>query len=150
MQRAVAPEHVPPAHILVIDDNPGDVQLLRLALAEQDRPFTLQVLRDGAEALDFVEQQRVSRENTPCVIVLDLHLPKHEGLAVLSKIRRTVELAHVHVVVLTSSATPHEVNEARELGVVWYREKPTDVDEFLEVARRIFEACDQRTIVDAA
>jgi DNA-binding response OmpR family regulator len=82
--------------------------------------------------------------------VLDLHLPKHEGLAVLSEIRRTPELAHIHLVVLTSNATPREVTEARELGVDWYFEKPTDLDEFLEVARRIFEACDQSPIVDAA
>jgi CheY-like chemotaxis protein len=61
MLRAV-PEHKSPAHILVIDDNPGDVELLRLALAERGRPFTLNVLRDGAEALDFMEQQR-RREN---------------------------------------------------------------------------------------
>lgn len=140
-----------PAHILVIEDNPGDITLLRLALDRQRRAFELRVLRDGAEALDFVQEQRSStREDLkPCVIVLDLHLPKHDGLAVLAAIKQTPVLAHVRVAVLTSAASPKEEAEARHLGVRLYLKKPSDLDQFMKMAECIFEICHEPLTADA-
>src|SRR6202162_1144440 len=124
-----------PALILLIEDSPVDVQLLRLALDQQGQKYELQVLRDGAEALLFVDQHRMAPiiDPEPCVIILDLHIPKHGGVAVLQAIRRAPVLAHIHVLVLTSAASPEEELEARYLGVRLYREKPRDLREFLEV-----------------
>ena len=86
-----------PAHILLIEDSPVDVQLLRLALDQQGQKYKLQVLRDGAEALLFVDRHRTASmsDPEPCVIILDLHIPKHGGVAVLQAIRRcTRTIAH--------------------------------------------------------
>ncbi len=76
-----------PAQILIIDDNHGEVQELRGALNQCGEPYELSVLRDGEAALRFVAQHRLAfRQPEPCVIVLDLNLPKHDALAVLAAI----------------------------------------------------------------
>jgi CheY-like chemotaxis protein len=137
------PDIEKPAHILLIEDNSGDIHRLRLALDQQGQKYELQVLRDGAEALLFVDQHRTASisDPEPCVIILDLHIPKHGGVAVLQAIRRAPVLSHIHILVLTSTSSPEEELEARYLGVRLYREKPRDPREFLQVAQLIFEIC---------
>lgn len=132
-----------PAHILLIEDDSGDIHRLRLALDQQGHKYELQVLRDGAEALLFVDRHRMASisDPEPCVIILDLHIPKHGGVAVLQAIRRAPVLSHIHILVLTSATSPEEELEARYLGVRLYREKPSDPSGFLEVAQVIFEIC---------
>jgi len=130
------------ARILVVEDNQADVFLLRHALDEHAEDYELEVLRDGAEAILFVQQQRtLSSEPTPCAIVLDLHLPKHDGAAVLKAIRLEPTLAHIHVVALTSFSSPKEETEVRALGINLYRSKPTDLDGWIELAGEILELC---------
>jgi chemotaxis family two-component system response regulator Rcp1 len=131
-----------PARILVVEDNQADVFLLRHALDEHQTEYQLEILKDGGEALRFVEQQRVlARDPNPCAIVLDLHLPKHDGAAVLKAIRDEPTLAHIHVVALTSFASPSEEKEVRELGIRLYRAKPTDLDEWIQLAGDILAIC---------
>src|SRR2546429_361251 len=131
-----------PARILVVEDNQADVFLLRHALDEHGKEYQLEVLRDGGEALRFVEQQRVlASDPNPCAIVLDLHLPKHDGAAVLKAIREEPTLAHIHVVALTSLASPTEETEVRKLGIRLYRAKPTDLDEWIRLAGDILAIC---------
>ena len=128
--------------ILVVEDNQADVFLLRHALNEHAEDYQLEVLRDGGEALRFVEQQRTfASDPTPCAIVLDLHLPKHDGAAVLKAIRAEPTLAHIHVVALTSLASPTEETEVRNLGIRLYRSKPTDLDGCISLAGEILEIC---------
>jgi CheY-like chemotaxis protein len=125
------------------------VQLLRLALRLSGDAHTLHVLYDGAEALRFIREQRTGEtgEPKPCVIVLDLHLPKHDGPEVLRAIKQEPDLSHVHVVVLTSATSPKDEIEIRLLGVKLYQRKPTDLDEFLQVAQSILEICHGRSTV---
>lgn len=131
-----------PARIVVVDDNPADVRLLRYALDSLGEEYELEVLSDGEQALQFVHLQRVTvSEPTPCVIILDLHLPKYDGKTVLQAARHTPELAHVRVVVLTSVASPEEEAAVREMGVALYRNKPSGLDEFELVAREILAIC---------
>jgi two-component system response regulator len=133
---------VSPARILVIEDNQADVFLLRHAFDEHGEDYQLEVLRDGAEAIEFVGQQRtLTSDPNPCAIVLDLHLPKHDGAAVLKAIRQEPTLAHIHVVALTSFASPAEEAEVRNLGIRLYRAKPTDLDEWINLAGEILELC---------
>lgn len=136
-----------PARIVMIEDNPADIHLLRLALDEHHEPYRLDVLRDGEEAIRFVTEQRTSAiEHEPCVIVLDLHLPKHDGTAVLQAIRHEPSLAGVHVVALTSIAAPKDESEVRQLGVRLYRTKPSDLDDWLELAGQILKICREPTL----
>lgn len=127
-----------------MEDNQADVFLLRHALDEHGKEYQLEVLRDGGEALRFVEHQRVlARDPNPCAIVLDLHLPKHDGAAVLKAIRDEPTLAHIQVVALTSFASPTEEKEVRELGIRLYRAKPTDLDEWIRLAGDILAICNE-------
>jgi len=96
------PTEIEPPKIMVVEDSPADVLLLRHALDQHGEPYELAVLRDGAEALQFVAAQWQSpQESAPCVIVLDLHLPKHDGLSVLAALRREPGLSHIRVVALS-------------------------------------------------
>jgi CheY-like chemotaxis protein len=124
-----------------VEDNPGDVLLLRLALDQHEPPYILDVLRDGAEAIRFVNNERTTRAQEPCVIVLDWHLPKHDGTLVLSSIRQAPGLAHVHVIALTSMVSPKDEMEMQRLGVRLYRTKPSDLEGWHKLAGEILEIC---------
>lgn len=135
-----------PAKIVVVEDNSADVFLLRHALDQHEKSYLLEVLRDGEEAIDFVNQQRsAGHQAEPCVIVLDLHLPKHDGTAVLRVIRQEPALALVHVVALTTLASPKDEQEVRDLGVRLYKAKPTLVEEWIKLAGEILEICREQT-----
>jgi CheY-like chemotaxis protein len=135
-----------PLKIVVVEDNSADVFLLRHALDQHHEEYVLDVLRDGEEAIDFVNMRRsAGSEGEPCVIVLDLHLPKHDGTAVLKVIRQEPALALVHVVALTTLASPKDEQEVRDLGVRLYRAKPTLVEEWIELAGEILAICHEQT-----
>ena len=131
-----------PARILIIEDSLGDVVILRHALDQHREAYELEVLADGAEALAFVVAQRAaSVEPRPCVIVLDLHLPKHDGRAVLEAIKAAPALSHIKVITLTTLASPRDEEEVRALGVRLYREKPLELDGWISLAGEILAVC---------
>jgi CheY-like chemotaxis protein len=135
-------KHPGPAKIVVVEDNSADVFLLRHALDQHVEEYVLEVLRDGEEAIEFVNRQRLALPHSePCVIVLDLHLPKHDGKVVLKVIKQEPVLAFVHVIALTTLASPKDEQEIRDLGVRLYRAKPTLVEEWIKLAGEILEIC---------
>ena len=135
-----------PARIVLVEDNPGDVLLLRLALDQHEPDYILEILRDGAEAIRFIRDQWSTTEPEPCVIVLDWHLPKHDGNLVLQNIREVPGMSHVRVVALTSLISPKEEAEILRLGVRLYRAKPTDLDGWHRLAGEILEICREPTL----
>lgn len=140
--------HVGLAKILMIEDNEGDIFLMRYALRQQTADFELEILRDGEAALQFIQDQRYrASEPQPCVIVLDLHLPKHDGRAVLSAIKQEPALSHIHVVALTTLASPGDEAGILALGVRMYKTKPTRIEEWHELAGEILEICREPTLV---
>lgn len=135
-----------PSKIVAVEDNAADVFLLRHALDQHQVPYVLDVLRDGEEAIQFVDRHRSQGHNAePCVIVLDLHLPKQDGTAVLKAIKKAPALASVHVVALTTLASPKDEQEVRDLGVRLYRAKPTLVEEWVKLAGEILEICREQS-----
>jgi len=122
--------------MLLIEDNPMDVDLTRRAFIRHNLVNPLNVARDGQEALDLIAAWQVG-DVVPSVILLDLKLPKVSGLEVLRKIRAHPVFGTVPVVVLTSSAEDGDINEAYSLGANSYIVKPVDFDKFIEVARQI-------------
>ena len=122
--------------ILLIEDNPMDVDLTRRAFIRHNLTNPLQVLRDGQEAIDFIARWREG-EPSPTVILLDLKLPKVSGLDVLKSVRKHSSLGTVPVVVLTSSAEDTDIHEAYLLGANSYIVKPVDFEKFIDVARQI-------------
>jgi CheY-like chemotaxis protein len=133
--------------ILVVEDNVADVHLLRYALDAQGKPYRLEILSDGEAALTFVAEHRQGvRQHEPCVILLDLHLPKYNGIEVLTAIREEPILTHIRVVVLTTMASPADHAEVIELGAIC-REKPSDLNEITVLAAEIFALCNDPTPV---
>jgi chemotaxis family two-component system response regulator Rcp1 len=135
-------KHKNPAQLLVMEDNPADVHLLRLALDQQGEEYRIDLLQDGEEAIRFVRRQRLSpAEPEPCVIILDLHLPRHDGKAVLRAIKQEPVLAHVHVVALSSMPSPSDEREVLRMGARLCRAKPMDLDEWQALAAEILAIC---------
>jgi len=134
-----------PARILIVEDNPADVFLLRHALDQHGEDYVLETLQDGEAAMRFVQQHNWALEPDPCVIVLDLHLPKHDGTAVLEAIRRQPALNGIQVVALSTLAAPQDESHLRGLGVRLYRTKPTDLDDWIALAGRILEICREKS-----
>jgi CheY-like chemotaxis protein len=126
-----------PARIVVVEDNPGDVHLLRLALLQAGLVCDLRVLEDGAEGMRLARREPPYHDTVPDLIVLDLNLPKHDGLEVLSALRADPVLSAVPVVVFTSSTSPRERARMEELGAARFLAKPPDLDAFLAVGHML-------------
>jgi chemotaxis family two-component system response regulator Rcp1 len=126
--------------LLVVEDNPSDVFILRRILTEQGGEFEIEVAADGEAALQFVRNQGENNLAQPCVILLDLHLPKYDGLDVLRAIRQEPSLSHVRVIVLSTAASPQEVKELQRLGA-GYRQKPSQLSEFADLAAEVIALC---------
>ncbi len=127
-------DHLRP--ILLIEDNPMDVDLTLRAFQRRRITNPVEVLRDGQEALDWISRQG-PESVPPLVILLDLKLPKVGGLEVLAQLKSHAELRHLPVVVLTSSAESQDVKSAYDLGVNSYIVKPISFEKFLDVATQI-------------
>jgi len=127
--------------ILLIEDNGSDAYLLRRALQLCDPAVEVTLLTDGESAIQHVrEQHGVEDDEHPCVIVLDLGLPRYNGLEVLRTIRSESTLNHVHVVVVAGAASPREEESLRELGA-HFRRKPSDLSDYDGLAQEILELC---------
>ena len=130
-----------PVEILLVEDNPADVQLALHAFKRQNLANHIYVVRDGEEALEFLfppgsENGRAAKDG-PRVILLDLKLPKVTGLEVLRRIKEHEHLRNIPVVVLTSSKEEPDIAESYRLGVNSYIVKPVDFDQFTEAVRQL-------------
>ena len=127
--------------ILLVEDNPNDEELMLRALKKHNLANRVHVARDGAEALEFIfatgayTDRKV--ENSPKVILLDLKLPKVDGLEVLRSIKSDERTKMTPVVVLTSSKEDRDVVESYKLGVNSYIVKPVDFDKFLQAVSQL-------------
>lgn len=120
--------------ILLVEDNPHDLELTLVALERSQLANEVIVLRDGAEALDYLFRRNDYAERTsgnPAVLLLDLKLPKVDGLQVLDAIRQSEDLRSIPVVMLTSSREEPDLNRAYQLGVNAYVVKPVEFKEFV-------------------
>lgn len=122
------------AEILLAEDNPADVYLIREALREHSVDCTMRVVADGKEVLGLISPEKLTAQTRDLgLIILDLNLPRHDGLEILQRLRETAELAHVPVVVLTSSDSPRDRQAANQLGAACYFRKPSSLDQFLRL-----------------
>jgi CheY-like chemotaxis protein len=132
-----------PARIVVIEDNPADVMLLRHALDEVDTSYDLEVLSDGSAALRFVSEQAARESEDPCLVILDLHLPRYEGTVILEAIRSHPHLTRLKLAVLTTLASPAQEEKVRALGVHLYRRKPSEWEDFRRLGEELMALCRQ-------
>lgn len=129
------------AEILLVEDNPNDVKLTLHAFRSANLGNTIHVARDGVEALDFVFGSEADRDQQlpkrPKVILLDLKLPKVDGLEVLKRIKGDARTCGIPVVVLTSSSEERDVMRTYDVGANSYIVKPVDFEQFTESVRDI-------------
>ncbi len=126
--------------ILLVEDNPGDVRLVREALTEADWSVTLNVVGDGVEAIDYLRKQgRFTEAERPDLVLLDLNLPKLGGREVLDDIKNDPDLKRIPVVVLSTSKAQQDVLLTYEGHANCYITKPADFDQFAKIIRTIEE-----------
>lgn len=126
--------------ILLVEDNENDIELTLTALQECRLRNEVEVVRDGAEALDYIYRRGQYSGRTdclPCVILLDLKMPKVDGIEVLRQIKSDPALKHIPVVMLTSSREEKDLVMSYDLGVNAFVVKPVDFDQFLEAIRAL-------------
>jgi CheY-like chemotaxis protein len=126
--------------ILLADDNSKDVELTLAALADHNLANNVIVLRDGVEVLEYLRFQgsfRLRRPGSPAVVILDIKMPRMDGLEVLQAIRADPALKATPVVILTSSREEQDVIRSYELGVNAYVVKPVQFTEFVNAVKHI-------------
>ena len=130
--------HRPAIDILLVEDNPGDVFLIRGALELGLLPKRVHAVSDGEEALDYLDQRGAYQAAAqPDLILLDLNLPKINGLAVLEIIKENKRLRHIPVLVLSTSMAERDINACYEHHANCYLTKPRELDEFLDLVQQV-------------
>jgi CheY-like chemotaxis protein len=129
-----------PIEILLVEDDPGDVMLIRESFADHQVDNTLSVVDDGVEAMAFLRAEGDYAGRTrPDLIVLDLNLPRKNGSEVLAEIKSDPQLSIIPVVVLTTSEAEEDIRRSYRLHANAYITKPVDFDRFREVVHQIDE-----------
>lgn len=127
--------------ILLVEDNPDDVELTRIAFREAKVANNLVVVNDGAEALDYLFARGAhagrNPDDLPSIVLLDLNLPKVDGREVLQAIRASEKTRSLPVVVLTTSTEPFDVEASYALGVNSYIQKPVDFERFVWAVQQV-------------
>ena len=127
--------------ILLVEDNPDDVELTRIAFAEAGSGYQIRVLTDGAQAVDYIlargEYAGRNPSDLPALVLLDLNLPKLNGREVLQVIRENPATRALPVVVLTTIAERMDVGSVYDLGANSYIQKPVEFERFVDVVRQI-------------
>ena len=127
-------------HILVIDDNPGDTQLLRMALENAGVNCQLTELDNGRDALDFIGRcGRFADAPAPDLVVLDLNLPRNDGLEILEALRASENFPEVPVAILSSSSSTRDRSKVLALQVKRFIVKPPDLDAYMKIGATLAE-----------
>lgn len=132
------------ANIFLVEDNPSDVELFRMALRESCVKCVLTVFEDGSEVIDYIRQADPSiQQSMPDLIILDLNLPKNDGLEILQIIRNTPRYAEVPIAVLSSSSSARERARLETFQIRQFITKPADLDEYLRIGRTVRDLLDE-------
>lgn len=127
-----------PIHILLVEDNEGDILLTTDALHEGKIKNTISIAKDGWEAIQFLEKKgKYKDEKTPDLVLLDVNLPKMNGHEVLKNIKSNDKIKHIPVIMLTTSSTEKDVFQSYQNHANCYITKPVELNDFLEVVTSI-------------
>lgn len=133
--------HYKTIEILLVEDNPNDIELTRRALGKHNLLSKVHVVKDGEEALDYIhcrnKYQGRDKSDLPKMVLLDLKLPKVDGMEVLREIRSNKNTQYLPVVVLTTSKSESDVRESYRLGINSYIVKPVDYTKFVDAVAQI-------------
>jgi CheY-like chemotaxis protein len=136
--------------ILLAEDNSADVYLIREALKEYDITCPIRLAADGSDILRMISPQDAPGEAAEFgLIILDLNLPRHDGIEILQRLRENEKLARVPVVILTSSDSPRDRLVATQLGATRYLRKPSNLEQFLNLGAVFKELLEQSSLKSA-
>ena len=129
-----------PIRILLVEDNPGDVDLLRLSLREAGLPVEVTVISTGVEAVDFVRELEAQDSHPkPDLVLLDINLPGADGKQILKLVRANERLRDLPVVIVSGSENPRDVTDTAALGSTAYIRKASELKSFLHIGQEIRE-----------
>ncbi|HWW15397.1 MAG TPA: response regulator [Candidatus Dormibacteraeota bacterium] len=129
-----------PPEILVVDDNPADIGLVREALTRSAHRSHINSVEDGVAAMAFLEQrEKYVNAIRPDLVILDLNLPRKDGLAVLAAMKAGPDLRRIPVVIFSTSQLRKDIMRSYELGANCYVRKPGNLEEFLAAIKSIEE-----------
>lgn len=126
------------ARILLVEDNPGDIRLVKEALNEAGFSNSLSVIDDGTSVIPFLHRKsQYSGALRPDIIILDLNIPKRSGLELLAEIKSDENLKRIPVIVITTSNAEHDILNSYNLHANCYIRKPLDFERFVEIVKAI-------------
>lgn len=126
--------------ILLVDDNAGDTDLTSEILRQSKHRFHVSVVDDGQKALEFLRQKRnFTMAPRPQLIVLDLRMPRVDGMSVLREVKKDRALANIPIVIFTASQAPADVSHCYELGANCYLSKPGNLPDFVHLVQSMAE-----------
>lgn len=123
--------------ILLVEDSPSDVRLIREALKDATVPVQIMLARDGVEATEHLKHSEAGQAIRPDLVLLDLNLPRKNGKEVLAEIKASPSLRQIPVLVMTSSRSDEDIAQAYSLNANCYITKPGDLQEYVHVVRAI-------------
>ena len=127
-----------PIEILLVEDNPGDVLLMKEIMKMSRFPIHWTLARDGEKTLDLLhEEEAFSKQGEPDIILLDLNIPKLDGREVLREIKNDKKLSHIPVIIMTSSSSSQDIADTYRDKANFYITKPMDMDHFAVVVKYI-------------
>lgn len=126
-----------PFHILLVEDEPGDVEMIRIAITEGRYPCQITVAEDGIEALSLLQRPSPAPLPLPDLVLLDLNMPRMNGRDVLKAMKADPALARIPVVVLTTSEAERDIAQSYDLGAASYVVKPIDVEQIFHAIHGI-------------
>ncbi len=125
-----------PAEILLVEDNPGDIRLLQEAFKEGGLSCRLHIVRDGEQAMAFLNREgRYAKSPRPTLVLLDLNLPRKDGREVLAEIKSEKRLRSIPVVVFSTSTSPEDIDGAYQLQANCYLVKPGDLESLIDLSK---------------
>lgn len=125
--------------LLVVEDSPSDIRLIKEALKETGAPVQMAVAQDGVEAMEYLHNSELGLVSRPDLILLDLNLPRMNGREVLAQVKGSATLRQIPVLVMTSSRADEDISQCYSLNANCYITKPSDLVEYLNVVRTIEE-----------
>ncbi len=128
-------------NLLLVEDSPADVYLVREAMRTEGLDFRLQVADDGEAAFQILNAVDAQTIPAPSLLLLDLNVPRKDGIQVLQRLRQIPRCGAVPVIVISSSDSPNDRQRALALGVSEYFRKPSTLDEFMKLGRMVRELC---------
>jgi len=124
--------------VLLVEDNPGDIRLVREAFNEGGFSGRLHVVRDGEEALAFLRREgKFENSPRPSFVLLDLKLPRKNGQEVLAEVKKQKELRRIPIFILSTSTNSSDISDAYDMHANCYIPKPVELDQLVELGRRL-------------